>query len=237
MSGSGKSGDGLTAAPASSFGTERTAENVSGNNQSTFEADFDQVAKSNAAPKRVSDADWTRFITKLEGLVGASSAETKRKVKLALVWVFAVNGTSPHTKWHTIPFAVPGCRTVNALDVIKLMSGRPIKHYLVHLHGDTMAAYATSQRLRDSLAERYTRNGLTEEEGYLAIDYLDASLLMGDTRVNRQYAKDQAIIRQRANASAEQSVQSAQAASTGATAQRVSNTGPIAGAGDRFGGF
>lgn len=236
MSGSGKSGDGLTAPPTSSFGTERPAETLGGS-KSNFEVDFEQVAGANAAPKRVSDAEWTRFLTKINGLVGASKNEEKEKVKLTLVWVFSVNGTSPHTKWHTIPFIVPGCKPVNALDVIKLMSGRPAKHYLVHLHGLTMAAYTGSQKLRDALAERYTRNGLTEEEGYLAIDYLDPSLLMGDTRANRQYAKDQAIIRQRANASAEQSVQSAQAANTGATAQRVSSTGPIAGAGDRFGGF
>lgn len=184
--------------------------------------------------KRVSDAAFTKFKSDLNTLVGAVKDDQKLAVKAMLIYNSCVHGTGDNAQWERIPFAPVGCKAVTMQQVWALCGGKPPKHFLVHWSQDTLDAFDESPELQGDLKERAVRNGLSQGDAMMVIDFLDTSSLSAASLRARQSAKDVAIGRQKANAAAGAAERRQVAGASVSAAQQTgySSVGAISGAGD-----
>lgn len=132
---------------------------------------------------------FARKLASIENKFGARSPEDKQAVKAVLIVYFAAHGTSPYTHWVSYPHNIEALGVeLPTNDVVAIIGQDLIKRFMAVWSEDAIAAYKEFPKFKQLMRERVQKAGLSEEEGYLAIDYVgkDGKLDSGSAAVRSQ---------------------------------------------------
>lgn len=165
-----------------------------------------EFVKSMPSPKLLPDYKRTQYTTRIESLVGAKSAEDKRRLRYALVHLGIEHGTGPNADYKSIKL-VPGgsMRSVTMDEVVDKIVTREYWRRYMNGFGDDVRPYlAANPQLLDTLAERATRNGVPLNNIETVVDFGVPKLDNPDSLGLRHIAKTNAV--NRANSNTDNSV-------------------------------
>lgn len=164
----------------------------------------------------VSESEFTMKLNAIYQRFGATEKNAKIAVRAALIAFFAVHGTSPDTAWRSYRHdVVAEGKTVPAYDVVEIVGVETLKRFMGRFGNDAIRLYTQSPDFRRKMRNRVAKANLSEEEGFLVIDFvgkdggLDPATMQRRTNVRSQLVNFRNLDRQRV-ASGEASARDAQ---------------------------